>query len=334
MNYTMPRLLLLCLGLVLTLASAHAEIHYRATVIAEGDQAHVVYAPQMNAHGDVVYNAYDDLGEGSVEDSVWLQRANGRTVEVMNPDGFRAFHAVSINDQAVVLGVGYHDSEAGEATDPRGFVYDGRSGSVTFIPLGESGYPEFPHKITQHGDIALGTFDAITHVVSSGRLIPVPTTADLNNNRLALTIEGDRAHLLRINSGERVAWMSSRNVDTGWKLNDRNWAHGIRGQHLYRRRLAPASDPGALYLGPDSYALGDVNNHNQVVGSFTGAGGASRGFVLLVSRLQDLNAITDSLGEWVIEQAVEINDRGQILAVAKAGPFGARTRILRLDPRR
>ena len=333
MNIQQPRLFLTWLALILLCSPAFAAVRYRPTLIVEGDTSFVVYAPRINAHGDVVYNAYEDSGEGSLVDSVWLQTAKGKLVAVPNPSDFRAYHVTAMNDHGKLLGVGYHDSEAGEATEPHGFIFDSRSGTFSHFPLARDGYPEFPHKINNRDRVALGSLDSITHVVMSGRLISLPTVADINNVDLGLTVEGDRAYLMRLASGQRVAWMSARNVDPSWKLDDRHWAYGIRGQHLYRQRLAPHSDPGAIYLGPDSYTLRDVNNHAVVVGTFAPAGGLQRGFVVHGTRLEDLNLATDGLAGWRIQEAVDVNDRGQIVVIAKSGEYGQFTRILRLDPK-
>jgi probable HAF family extracellular repeat protein len=85
---------------------------------------------------------------------------------------------------------------------------------------------------------------------------------------------------------------------------------------------------------PDLYiseAIGS-NDFGQIVGiSFRpDVSDVNRAFLYRDGRLEDLNDLVEP-SDWIMERATDINDRGQIVAVARNDVLGTRAAFL-LDP--
>ena len=120
-------------------------------------------------------------------------------------------------------------------------------------------------------------------------------------------------------------------MSTGYAIN----AHGqVTGQsytastHLHAFLYADGRmlDLGSMADGGLSVGRG-INASGWVVGvtDFTG----QVGFVYDGARMHDLNALLESSGDgWVVEDALDINDMGQIVAVASQGRGGPSAAVL------
>lgn len=130
-----------------------------------------------------------------------------------------------------------------------------------------------------------------------------------------LTPEGVFSRANAINSSGEIAGMASV----------------VGGLHAVVWRGGKSIDLGALPGPYVSEALG-INDMGDVVGvSFNPVDRSlNRGFIWTDGHIQDLNGLV-SPSDWIIERATDINDRGQIVAVARSTTSETRAAFL-LDP--
>ena len=70
--------------------------------------------------------------------------------------------------------------------------------------------------------------------------------------------------------------------------------------------------------GNESCSLA-VSDEGVVVGYSLAADGKSHGFIWVDGQMFDLNDLVDMENGWVIEEANDVNNKGQVLALAKRG---------------
>ena len=109
-------------------------------------------------------------------------------------------------------------------------------------------------------------------------------------------------------------------LDVAQALNDRGEVVGARWSPQGRRAVMCAHQGDCRELGTlgGSFSIArGLNNSGEVVGSALIAGDdVAHGFVATGSGVEDLNGCIERLDGWEILDAIDINDRGEILCLA------------------
>ncbi len=91
-------------------------------------------------------------------------------------------------------------------------------------------------------------------------------------------------------------------------------------------------DIGTLYGNAGESFVAGLNNSGVAVGgSYTSAIGSGRGFIYRGGTMTNLNALIDPASGWLIQEARDINDAGQIVAIAYDRQLGQQFNVL-LNP--
>jgi len=209
--------------------------------------------------------------------------------------------AWSINDAGAVVG------QAKTAADPvnyHAFLWQG--GSMTDLGMLPGGAGSVAFGLNAAGDIA-----GMSGVAGG-------------NSHACLWIGGVITDLgtLGGSSGSAKAINSSRQVVGQSKIAGGN-------DHAFLWTLAGGMTDLGTFGGPFSSAL-DINNDGQVVGAADLAGGGGRAFIWDADHgMRNLNDLIDPEANWVLLEAVNITDAGQIVGT---GTHNGQTRAYLLTP--
>jgi probable HAF family extracellular repeat protein len=98
--------------------------------------------------------------------------------------------------------------------------------------------------------------------------------------------------------------------------------------HAFLYQAGRLTDLGTLPGGTQSYAYA-INNLGQAVGASDSAAGAQRAVLFERGALRDLNGLIPAGAGWLLTEARDINDSGQIVG---AGIFNGQVRAFLLTP--
>jgi probable HAF family extracellular repeat protein len=310
--------------LVLALVTPRAEAGALYTIrnlgtLPGGDRSE---ARGLNNRGQVVGNAYrpyqggpdtELVGvlfepDGTVRDKGGFLRshwgrvgidASGRVAHEVAPVAFEYDQYTDLNERGQVTGTGGFV----DGTDPyrvgyRAILVDGENR----VDLGTLG-----------GDSSVGYgINEAGHVVGSAQQANGIT----------------RAFLYR--DGEMIDLSPALGIDS------RGWAMAINDhEQIVGSVFHGVGYEGFLLDGDEVIWLGknvvpsDLNNRGEVVGSVTGNDGSGRPFLFRDDRVMDLNAMLPEDSGWFLEEAIAINDLGQI---AGTGTIDGERRAYLLTP--
>jgi probable HAF family extracellular repeat protein len=236
----------------------------------------------INNSGVVVGNASSSPNNFGVA----FVDAPGGSMQFFNP--FGGFHSqgTGINDSGQIVGWG------DDFTNNHSFLLSG--GTVT--DLGSLG----------------GTFSEANAINKGGSVAGVSSLADENIAHGYLYMNGKMTDLGTL--GGNFSWSTGIN-DAGLVVGYSRYDPLSDNLHAFMYSYGMMTDLGALN-GGESEALG-VNNLGQVVGrSYGSTFSDSRGFLFDGGVMTDLNTLIDPASGWTILQAADINNKGQIAAVA------------------
>ena len=115
---------------------------------------------------------------------------------------------------------------------------------------------------------------------------------------------------------------------TTWRRGGARSSTGIfRSPFLYQ--AGRLTDLGILPGGTQSYAYA-INNLGQAVGASDSSAGAQRAVLFERGVLRDLNGLIPASAGWLLTEAKDINDSGQIVGT---GIFEGQVRAFLLTPR-
>jgi probable HAF family extracellular repeat protein len=233
----------------------------------------------INNGGVVVGNA---SGSPTNFGTAFVDGPNG-PMQLFNPfDGINS-QAKGINDAGQIVGWG--DAN-------RSFLLSG--GTVT--DLGSLG----------------GTFSEANAINNGGGIAGVSSLADENVLHGYLYVNGKMTDLGTL--GGNYSWATGIN-DNGLVVGYSRYDPLSTDFHAFMYSYGVMTDLGALN-GGQSEALG-VNNLGQVVGrSYGSVLSASHGFLFANGVMTDLNTLIDPASGLTILEAVDINNKGQIAAIA------------------
>jgi probable HAF family extracellular repeat protein len=209
--------------------------------------------------------------------------APGTPMQLFNPfDGLHS-QATGINDAGQIVGWG--DAN-------RSFLLSG--GTVTDI-----------------GSLG-GTFSEANAINKGGAIAGVSSLANEDVAHGYLYMNGKMTDLGTL--GGNFSWATGIN-DNGLVVGYSSYDPLSTNLHAFMYSYGTMTDLGALG-GGQSEALG-VNNMGQVVGRSYGAVFSDRhGFIFDGGVMTDLNALIDPASGWTIREAADINNNGQIAAIA------------------
>jgi probable HAF family extracellular repeat protein len=210
--------------------------------------------------------------------------APGGSMQFFNPFGGLHSQATGINDSGQIVGWG--DAN-------RSFL---RSGS-TVTDLGSLG----------------GTFSEANAINNGGGIAGVSSLADENVLHGYVYMNGKMTDLGTL--GGNYSWATGIN-DNGLVVGNSSYDPLSDNFHAFMYSYGVMTDLGALN-GGQSEALG-VNNLGQVVGRSYGSVFSDRhGFLFTGGVMTDLNSLIDPASGWTILEAADINNNGQIAAIAR-----------------
>jgi probable HAF family extracellular repeat protein len=252
--------------------------------------------------------------------------------------------AGTFTDLSSVLGAsaflrGINDSGqiAGTMTTPgavRGFLYSG--GQVTLIQPVPGASTSNAYGLNNAGAV-VGQAGSDGYIYQNGHLTdlgPGNVATAISNNGIAVGFGGSaflyqNGRLTTIAAGEATGVNTSGQV-VGWytpSVTNGNPAP----DHAFLYQNGKLTDLGTSG-GPSSQAWG-INSHGQVVGVLTTGSNPATPFHAFLDKngtMYDLNKLVSPSSGWVLEQALAINNRGQILGIG-IGPDGQSDAFL-LDP--
>ena len=244
----------------------------------------------VNASGTVAGTVYTN---GQAQATVWEA---GNPVSLGTLGGSQSY-ATAINDRGQVVGSASDINGQGRA-----FIYDGGRldalGGIagwqwsTAAAVDENGYA------AGTAQLASGEFRG---VVWDSAGVPVELG----------TLGGSASWAMGMNDNGLVAGAST--TDAGW-------------MHAFLYRGGAIIDLGTL--GGGNSGAYDVNAAGWVVGYSLLEGGASVAFLYADGVLYNLNSLIGN-GGWDLQQAMTINDQGQIVG---SGTYNGEVRAFRLDP--
>jgi len=329
---------------VLTLAQpSGAARYYELTPLSDGDTHS--YATAINRHGQVV-GYMEPEGSGSVA----VIFSDGSTVDLgsLLPPALaegRWSYAYDVNDSGDIVGVA--SAYDGAVIAGHAFLYRGGSMQDLGAPLRGS---SVAHAINAVAHVVGGTLSA-AGVASSvlwdptltvlPKLDPEGVASGAPNVARGINasgaIVGESGVPFILAGGEIVPaplWIGGIN-DSGDVVGS---VRAPLGPGLSATHAAIYRDGGVVDVhGPpfefDSWAEASSDT-GEIVGSATGpfAPTFSHGFVYREGAMHDLNLLLAPGTAWVVTDAIDVNDSGQIAAVAWP-VSGAGPRAVRLEPR-
>jgi len=327
-----PLALLPCL-----LAPLIAQASPTYSITAIGPAGEISFAAGINNSGQVV--GFSENLDGSY---FAFMGAGGAPVSLGTLGGNS--DALGINNAGQIVG----HLNAGCCSDlGSSFLYS--SGILT--DLGRFGHPgSVASGINDSGQIAgwvyFGPGQQHAYEYSSGTIHDLGTLGGLSslarqiNNAGQIVGEADTAsssHAFLYTGG-----ISPTMADLGTLGGARSAAWGINsaGQVVGEAELLGGGEHAFMYSGGIMHDLGtlygdngtanDINDAGQIVGTLTNSGPFGTGFIYSGGVMTDLNSLVDPSSGWLINEAVAINDSGQIAAIGWEQGFGYRA--IRLDP--
>ncbi|WP_161602109.1 DUF3466 family protein [Tautonia marina] len=310
--------------LVLSLSSPRAEAGALYTIrnlgtLPGGDRSE---ARGLNHRGQVVGNAYRPYQGGPNTELVGVR---------FEPDGTIRTEGGFLGSHWGRVGVDESGRVAREVA-PVAFEYD------QYTDLNERG------QVTGTGGFVDGTdpyrvgYRAI--LVDGGNRVDLGTLGGQSSVGYGINEDGyvvgsaqqangiTRAFLYR--DGEMIDLSPALGIDS------RGWAMAINDhEQIVGSVFHDAGYKGFLLDGEEVIWLGknvapsDLNNQGEVVGSVTGNDGSARAFLFRDDRVMDLNEMLPENSGWILEEAIAINDLGQI---AGTGTIDGKRRAYFLTP--
>jgi len=271
----------------------------------------------INSSGLVVGGSHASV-EGDVVTHAFLATANGALIDLGtmgDPGDFS--YAWDVNDRGQVTGeaVVRHGAEGGNA---HAFVWTSASGMKDVGTLG--GTSSVGRAINDSGQVAGES------KTSSGSTIAFRFTTGAGLVGLG-TLGGSKSSAYGINEGGEVVGES----ETGFvvKGNALFTSLTLFGTHAFRWRVGSGMmDLG--HLGGGFSSARAINNKGVIVGIGSLVGGELRAFRWTnAGGMIDLNTLLPSNSGWILTEAYDVNDAGQVTG---AGYHNGRRRAFRLNP--
>ena len=260
------------------------------TALPSGNGAIMTSGARINDRGEIAGTTFFN---GSSQATIW----NGEAQYLSN-FAFGYGGATSINNKGQVAGNSQFSDGHGEA-----FLWDGsQMQALGLLPGGDwssANSLNFSGQVVGSATNASGNFRAFSWTANTG-LTQIGT------------LGGRNSYALDVNDAGTI--IGSSQVPYGWT-------------HAFQYIAGAMRDLGTLG-GGNSYGYG-LNSANDVVGYSDTAEGLNRAFLFRNGALVDLNGYLLNNPGWVLEQAYDINDQGQIVGV---GTFNGLRTAFRLDP--
>lgn len=294
-------------------ANAHAAIYssgaWRDLGVPAGDQLSALFA--INAAGAAVGYSFASLpGPDNRWQAIWAPAgaASVQALSVLAPDSF----AYAINDGGAIAGClnRYDDI----FPDPhRAFLYAGGSVTDLHTLLSSSPMTDFScARDVNNAGVVVGEFQP-TSAPQRGFLY--------RNGAVALLTQG-AAYLTNASA-----------VSNSGRIVGEGRLAGFTADHALAYDVATGAITSLNVEGTGAYnsRAFDVNSRGDVVGSmFLGTG--ERAFLASGGQVLDLNDLLPAGSEWVLQEAVSINDRGQIVGRGILESAPGETRYFLMDP--
>ena len=260
------------------------------TALPSSNGAIMSSGARINDRGDIAGTTFFN---GSSQATIWTGN-----VQYLSNFAFGYGGATSINNQGQAAGGSQFSDGHSEA-----FLWDGsQMQALGLLPGGDwssANSLNFSGQVVGSATNANGNFRAFSWTANSG-LTPIGTLGGRNSNALDVNDAG--------------TIIGSSQVPYGWT-------------HAFQYIAGAMRDLGTLG-GGNSYGYG-LNSANDVVGYSDTSEGLNRAFLFRNGALVDLNGYLLNNPGWVLEQAYDINDQGQIVGV---GIFNGLRTAFRLDP--
>ena len=216
---------------------------------------------------------------GSTQPVLWMGRAT-----VFSNFGGTGGSAMGINNAGQIVGNSQFSDGHAEA-----FLLNG--GTMTAL-----------------GVLSGGDWSSANDINSTGQVVGSATIQNGSFRAFSWTSGGGLQSLGTLGGGNSYAMaVNDSGVVTGHSQNAYGWTHA------YRSINGTMDDLGTLG-GNNSYGYG-TNANGDVVGYSEDSSGNYRGFLYRQGALVDLNSLLLSKVGWTLEEAYDINDKGQIVGV-------------------
>lgn len=260
--------------------SVRAAVYFAGAVVDLGAWGGTYsYATAINEAGAVAANVGWAAGD---EHAVLYQ--NGGATDI------GAGYAAGINASGAVVG---RQSVAGSGTSTStSFVY--RNGAVTTL-----------------GYLGTGNASAASGINDAGHIV--------GESNLAHNAQAPTHPYLFDGTMHDLGSLSSQGVSSAVVINNAGQVAGYSdaGQgrtHVFFHDHGVMTDLGSF--GGIDVTIGGMNERGQVVGTGNTPDGPDIAFLSRAGTLVDLNTLIDPASGWVITNAIDINDHGQIIANA------------------
>ena len=258
------------------------------------------YAHSINESGQVV-----GYTNGSQYSRAFLYDENAATkTRDLGTLGGNTSQAFAINDSGKVVGT----SDNGTSGYLRPFLYD-ENAATKMKDLGTLG----------------GNYGFARDINNSDQIVGSAVTTD-GPERAFLYDENTATKMKDLGTlgGGNYSWATGIN-DSGQVVgHSYTSGGGVFGIHAFlydENATTKMKDLGTLWGGNYSYAYG-INSSGQVVGySYTSGNASKRAFLYKDGQITDLNELIPADSGWVLHNAYEINDYGQIVGVGEKNGY-------------
>lgn len=322
------------------LVSMHAagQCSYEVTVIAREHCS--TYGLSLNEHGQVV--GYSSCGPAPLASFSWSSELG--LVNIPPPEGFAGALATGVNNAGQIV-----ISTTADVQPPRGFVYD--DGKYTLLPPVSAGWSD-ASSINDNGQVAgqrsigddVNPLNAFVWSSSDG-FDDVGLLGTTQTNATAINDVGEIAgrrgssfsnYEAFVWTGEEVTFLGTVPGGTSSSANDISDDGTVVGAGLVPlasqeglgRFVAFSWSSGEFDVMPPLPGVLDcaadaINIRGHVVGGCANLGvpDSARAFLWHNGRVINLNDLVDLELDFVLERAVDVNDRGQILAQGRDPAF-------------